>query len=374
MPIKIKIVEDVKSFITGMGKAEQAVEQVGDSLDDMARDAQREGRAAGDDLAKGVDRGTDKATDAVEKLEKSFRDMARDASRYSKDAGDDVGRNVSRGTDKATDASAEFKDEARSNFSEVVSSFDGSMESVADLAQGTFGGLAGSLAGPMGLVAGLGAAAFGAWFTQAQENAEAIEERVATMFDDMLESGSTFLSKSYIQDELAKIYQGAEDASIAYEDLAGVAEETGLTQAEVAAAFAGDAAAGAALTDALAAASDRLKARIEDRGTSGANLSVQESKALEDIRKRWDQQQDAIGTSRTKVREYGDAARVAQLDTASAMQTTQQAIDAMASKLSNLPASKRVTLTPDTSELDRELARPRRASVTIVPRGGMEAV
>lgn len=371
MPIKIQIVDDVAQFLRGAGKAEDALDDVADSLDDLARDAQRRGKDAGDDLAKGIDRGTEKAEDSVGDLEKSFRDMARDASRYSKDAGDDIGRNVDRGVGRAGEVTGEFKDEARQNFSEVVSSFDGSMESVADLAQGTFGGLAGSLAGPMGLVAGLGAAAFGAWFAQAQENAEKIEDRVATMFDDLLESGSQYLSKSFVQEELAKIYQGADDAAIAYEELGKVAEETGLTQAQVAAAFAGDAHAGKLLTDALADAQVNLKEKHADRANAVDIFAAEEEMDLDRVQKKWEQQQKAIDIARGKVQEYGDAAEVAQLDTANAAKTTQQALDDMANKLSTLPASKRVRLEADTTALDRELARPRSIRVGVMARPGL---
>jgi len=344
VPIKIQIVDDVASFIRGAGKAEDALDDVADSLDDLARDAQRQARDAGDDLGRGIERGADKAGDEVEKLEKSFRDMARDAGRHSKDAGDDLAKNVDRGTARAGEATAEFKDEARSNFSEVVSSFDGSMDSVADLAQGTFGGLAGSLGGPLGLIAGLGAAAFGAWYASAQENAEKIETRTQDMYADMLESGENFLSKQFIQQALADIYGKTEDAAIGWDQLQTVVEETGLTQETVARAFAGDTDAGILLTEAFAAAKERLKQREREYGEMGAQVNVGVHKDLRDSISLWEGQQGAIDDAAARATSYGDAARAAGVKAITSAEEARATYDGLGRKISELPATTTTTV------------------------------
>lgn len=344
MPIKISIVDDVASFLRGAGKVEDALDDAADALDDFARDADRQGREAGDDLAKGVDRGTDKAADSVEKLERSFREMARDAGKHSKDAGDDIGRNVERGSSRAADTTAEFKDEARSNFSEVVSSFDGSMDSIADLAQGTFGGLAGSLAGPLGLVAGLGAAAFGAWYNAQREAAEKIETRTQDMYADLLASGEAFLSKQFVQQQLADIFGKTEDAVISWEQLKTVVEETGLSQETVARAFAGDTDAGILLTEAFADAKQRLKDREREYGEMGAQVNIG---VHEDLRKSidlWEGQQDAIDDAAGRASSYGEAARAAGVLAVRSAEEARATYDGLGRKISELPATKTTTV------------------------------
>lgn len=313
--INIPFLANVRDFLRGTGDVEDAVDDVADSLDGLARDATaasstaeralagvgdagadvgtemkdagRTAERALDDVGTAAERagreieteleaGAREAGDASEKMERSFRDAFKTVSQKAKESGDDVARETRRGSAQAESAVGEFKDEARSNFSEVASSFTGDMDSAADLVQGTFGGLAGSLGGPLGLaLGGLGAAA-GVFYTKWKENAEKTEARVESMYDDMLASGQSFLSQDYIQGEFHKIVKGADDAIKKYEDLALVAGLTGLTQQEAALAYAGN-------TELMTRLVDGLRAAEEDRYAAAGDLSKDEA-ARQDYR------------------------------------------------------------------------------------------
>lgn len=165
MALKLDVLANTRQFTSEMKKAGASTEDVSDALDDMAREGER---------------GTDK-------LERSFRDLAQDAKRADK-AVEGIGDSSKKGFKRAGGASSEFKDEALANFSEVTSSFDGSMQSVSDLAQGTLGGVASAIPG-IGIAAGIAAAGIGAItanMVAAQEKAEEIKQSV---IDDFLELG-----------------------------------------------------------------------------------------------------------------------------------------------------------------------------------------
>lgn len=292
MPIKISIVDDVKSFLSGAGKAEDALDDVAGALDDLAREAQQSGRATGDDLAQGVDRGTEQAEDSVQKLEKSFRDMARDAGKHSKDAGDDVGRNVKAGyrdaeqaaerfgdtakreTGRAAETTEEFRDEARSNFSEVTSSFQGDMTSAVDLVQGTLGGLAGSIPGGVGLAMGGLAVVAGTFAALWQEAAEATKARLGDMYDDMVESGNDFLSESLIQQEVRKIMLNEDERVTDYAAALDIAGKSGLDLAVVLRGLAGDQDANRVTQEALNAALTQAEADFDAARAAGEDVNA----------------------------------------------------------------------------------------------------
>lgn len=131
MALRLDVLANTRQFVTEMKKAGASTEDISDALDEMKRQGDR----------------------ATEELERSFKDLAREAERTDKKV-EDVGKS---GFKKASGASAEFKDEALANLSEVSSSFDGSMESIGDLVQGTLGGVTANI--PLIGIAAAGAAA-----------------------------------------------------------------------------------------------------------------------------------------------------------------------------------------------------------------------
>src|SRR5690606_26135006 len=95
------------------------------------------------------------------------------------------------------------------------------------------------------------------------ENAEKTQERIEAMYEDMLESGADFLSRQFVEQRLQAIYGRAEDAVIAWEQLQAIVQRTGMTEEEVAAAFAGNAELQAELMDKLTGKLDEHRQAVE---------------------------------------------------------------------------------------------------------------
>lgn len=194
----------------GAKKADRALGDLGDSGRDAAEDVEagakqadkaldqlgRSGKEAGDDLE-------DSLRDAQRQTGKTaaeYREMAEkvraETAKIKAQSRDDF--------EGAGGATGEFRDEALSNFSEVTSSFTGDMQSITDLAQGTFGGLA-SLGGPASLVFGGLAVAVGlvgqAFATSGEESDE-FKEKIADLAQTRL--GDLFGQYEDSGDDLAK--------------------------------------------------------------------------------------------------------------------------------------------------------------------------
>lgn len=134
---------------------------------EKAEDAFKDLEKAASDAGAGGAKGVTKLDDALDDARKSTEKL----DRSTKDIGDSGKREFG----KAADAGREFKDETLSNLSEVTSSFDGSMESVGDLVQGTLGGLTQGLGPALGGAAAAAAAGIGVIteaFTTAGEAAD----------------------------------------------------------------------------------------------------------------------------------------------------------------------------------------------------------
>ncbi|TQL48786.1 hypothetical protein FB562_1892 [Homoserinimonas aerilata] len=204
--LTLDIAANTRDFQRGTKDVEKSLDQVADSLDDVSRDGAK----------------------ASEKLEKSFSDAQREISRDAKKIEKDVKDSTRDGFKGASDHVESFKDEARQNFAETASSFDGSMDSIADMAQSTLGGLATAIPGAGLALAGLGAAA-GAFYSQWQENAEKTEERISNMYDDMLESGLDYLSQQYVNDALRDLKEDQDE----YNRLVQLSKDLGLALSDV---------------------------------------------------------------------------------------------------------------------------------------------
>lgn len=220
------------------------------------------------DVDKSLEKVEDGAKDASKKIDRDLTEALKDAARQGEKTGRSIGEDVKSGAHRAEQAVDDFKDEARQNFAETASSFDGSMDSIADMAQSTLGGLATAIPGAGAALAGLGAIA-GTFYAQWRENAEKTEARIQGMYADMLESGENYLSESYIQEEMGKIVSGADDAVISWEMVEKAARISGMSQAEVLRAFAGDAELAAKLLAALNAEQESL-----GEGANSANADL----------------------------------------------------------------------------------------------------
>lgn len=154
-PIEIALASETKAFRQGIESGviqplEDAVKQLrelgdtdgADKLEQQLREAQK---------------ATEKLADETKITAARIESEYRDAGRKAKASLDDVGDGGKKGFGRAGEASKEFKEESLANLSEVASSFNGSMESVGDLVQGTLGGVAANI--PVIGVAAAGAAA-----------------------------------------------------------------------------------------------------------------------------------------------------------------------------------------------------------------------
>ncbi|OII04315.1 hypothetical protein [Curtobacterium sp. MCBA15_008] len=245
MAIRIPIGANASEAIREAKKAGNAIESIGDSLDDLARDSSRQSREAGNDLAKGIDQGTDKAEKSVQDLERTFKQSVKDMARA--DGGGGLGTNISRdmkkGTREAGESVSTFKDEAKANLSEVASSFSGDIQSSVDLVQGTLGGVVADL-GPIGLAAGaasaVGVGLIGAAITNAQADAEQFQAQVSDLATDLIETGRVgSASLGYIADELKEMATVTDGSVTSLKDLRNAADRSGTSYKDLATAAAG---------------------------------------------------------------------------------------------------------------------------------------
>lgn len=349
--IRIAFFADTTAAIRGVSNLDEALDDTASALDDVSRESQATSRTTG----QAFDRMAGDADSATTQMERSFRDVIR----ATRDAGDEVGDSMRQGyrdaeraarsfedtaddaTDEAADATGEFKDEARSNFSEVASSFSGDMTSAADLVQGTLGGLAGSLAGPAGLAAGALAIIGGTMLSSITTNAEKSKQVVSDMYDDFLESGADFLSKDYIADQLAKIYQGAEDAAIKVSALRDLAKSADIPEPLLARALVGDKAAREEVSNQIASKRLAINEALDDATARGENMAPVYAPVIQALQDVEDQLEGVAGNADEAQRNAQAAAdAIRGIDASSAARSAQEAqaqFDGLGRKISDIP-------------------------------------
>ena len=208
--IVINFISDIRRFLKGTDDVGEALDQVSDSLDDVARDG-------------------DKAT---EKLERSFKDLTKVVDRESDEAGDKMVRNFKRSGDRVESQLDEVTNEAKQNAAEMFSSFDGSFESIADAAQSTLGGLVGGLRGIPAIAAvAAGAAGLGLVTTtiiDQLDSAKELKQSLAEAYKAAAEEGRNYLDEATIIAAAAEILfdSAKRDAAAADADKIGVDTNT----------------------------------------------------------------------------------------------------------------------------------------------------
>lgn len=241
MALEVDIVANARDFQRTTRDVSDGLDGVADSLDDLARDAQRSGDRMGD----GISDGARDAERSVERVEHSFRDMSDAAQRESRSAGRDIDRNVRQGSDSARDGIREIGDESASTAKEAAASFDGSAESIGDafqeVAANAFAGF-----GPAGLIAGVAAAAgIGVAISAIQggaEDAEKFKERIGELAGEFIETGDTgAASLDYIVEKLKEMATETEDSATNLEDLRDVSDRSGSSFKDLAQAYSGSA-------------------------------------------------------------------------------------------------------------------------------------
>lgn len=262
--VKVGVIEPVEDAQEALQDLAKAGDKVSDGLDfrDGERDLDRLGKA-GKDAGDDIEDGAKQADRALDKLGDAGKDAGKDLERGLKDAQDQTGKTSAEykemaekiraetakikaqskdDFDGAGGATGEFKEEALANFSEVTSSFTGDMQSITDLAQGTFGGLA-SMGGPASLAFGGIAVAvglIGSALSQSGEDADEFEQkiqdlantRLGDLFDSFAESGNE------VDAAVRDWAQNADDYGISLTDLKKNLEDSGTAYGDVAEAIA----------------------------------------------------------------------------------------------------------------------------------------
>ncbi|NYD65984.1 hypothetical protein [Agromyces atrinae] len=190
--IEIPLVVNANGVVKGASDAEDALDKVADSLDDLARDTAKTAKRAGNELGDEIGKGAKQADSSLERVEKGFKELSSTARRETQEASDALDRNTKKGTSAAKRDLAELGNEAKQNASETFSSFDGSAASFADGIQGTLGGIVSSL-GPIGAAAGaagaLGIGLIMKAIEDADEQAQLSREQVAMLAEAYIEAG-----------------------------------------------------------------------------------------------------------------------------------------------------------------------------------------
>ena len=241
MGIKIPFLADVANFLAGTKDIEQALDDVADSLDDLDRAdtdtierglrdvadaADTTGTAVEDlgttlgDLNRADTTGVESelkeignaADTAAEKVEQSFSSAFKSLKADGKIATNSAKADLDSVSKHGSSAAAEFKQEAKQNVAESLSSFQGDATSAVDAIQSTFGGLASAL-GPAGIVgvsiaaAGIGMAR--GLFAKSKEEAENLKELVGTIFDELRQNAGV-LGDAFQGDQIADLLRDAE--------------------------------------------------------------------------------------------------------------------------------------------------------------------
>lgn len=246
MAFKIQLLSDVAGFLRGTSDVEKALDDVADSLDDLAKETKAN---------------ADKAADA---LTRDFTDAFDKVKTESKQASKKLGDGFKDGTDRAGEGLSEFKDEANSTAREAAASFSGSFDDVADGIQEV---LANALAGfgPLGAAAGLVAAAgIGLVVSGLQDSADKAAEakdRVLDLADAIADAGgdpSAIRWAEQLRDTMKQIvdtkewYEFWQNSPVdKLTDWSAKARQFGVSMSDVMRAQAGDAEALARVNDAL---------------------------------------------------------------------------------------------------------------------------
>jgi len=332
----IKPLEDAQKELDELGRSRGP-----DQLERQMRDAQEATEKLGDETKK-----------TARQIEEGFRDAYRKAKRSSEDFSDEAGENVEG-----------FKDEAKQNFAEFASSFNGDIDDMVDGVQGLTGGLATALTPGIGIpVAVLGAAA-ATFISEWQRAAEETKQNISDMFDDMAQSGQDYLSETEVQARIASTFN--DDAK--YAEAEQASKLLGLSIGEIAAAWATT---GEARDEYLERARAGLE-RSKEETQSATSVEVRSyEKALEKIQAQIDAQEEAT----KRVHEYREGVDT----TISSTERATTEVERLTGVVKGIPSNRTVTVEvrPDMrgiDEINRQIDALNNRAVTLRVRGeGMD--
>lgn len=276
MPIVFDFLANVNQFLRGTKDVDGALEDVADSLDDVARDGDQ----------------------STERLERSFKELADTAKRETARAAREMDDNISRGARNASDTMREVKSEALQNASETFSSFDGSVTSLVDGVQGTLGGLIAGLSStgaglPAAAAVAAGAGGIGlvtAGLQNVQKETEESARRAGEWADKFIESGERILGASQLAAEATSIATDPEKYKTAGEN----AKNWGVDVSTAIRAMAGDTTALEVVQSNLDGMADAMK-RYGDARTAPTEEEIQ---SFMEVSTAWKAGADALAKQR----------------------------------------------------------------------------
>lgn len=238
--LTFSVLSDLSQFDTD--KPAKGLDELGDAAEAAGKSVDRLSDVVDRSDLKQIERNARDGESGLDRLSQSAEDTARDVRRAFDKIGDSSKQTFRKDIDddlhKAGQSFDEFKDEARSNVSEVASSFRGDLNSAVDLVQGTLGGLAGSIGGLPGMVAAAaGAAGVGLLataFEKAQQKAEDLREATSAWTQALID-GTT---ESLIQQKINTA--GTEEGGKALREWTKLAQDAGIVTADYVRAMAGD--------------------------------------------------------------------------------------------------------------------------------------
>lgn len=311
MALTLDIGANTRAAVANVKDLGAALEGVSDSMDDLAREAQRRGSATetaiGGIGSAGRAAGAD-IESAGDKIERTFRDMVNDAKRADR-AVSDIGDNGPRSLARVRDGAQEVTQEVGQNLGEAVSSIRGDFSDLGQVGQDTLGGLAATLAGagPVGILgaAALAAGAIGlgaitAELQKQQEEADRMRDRLSSAYQSASEDGRAYLDTAQLISEahdLAFNPDRADEWKRVQED----AKRLGMDNADVIAANAGDLSKQAEVQERINALIDEQNNKPRQNGFMGTAEWDEQMKALRDVRDRWQAVSDVTQQNVEKV-------------------------------------------------------------------------
>lgn len=325
MAIRIPFIADIAEFLRGTRDIGEGLDDVADALDDLTTAGERVDSEVGADLTS-VGK---EAEQAADKVERSFKDAFRAVESQGRTSSRRVQRDVD---DVGHGAFRDFRDEARQNLAESVSSFRGDAESAVDAVQSTFGGLATAL-GPAGVVgsvivaAGIGVLRSVA--TKAEEAVREVAERGAELAGEFIDADAVAVSIEQITEAIKELATTATthgkfwwtDASTELIDLRDTSETAGVSFAKMAA---GVAAGGVSASLAL----EDVNARLAEINRLTAAQGSGQSAAI--LAQAYGAQSAALGRLKTQLEDAALAQDVANESATLALELQHDQADALA--------------------------------------------
>lgn len=330
--VKLDLTTDTSQFKKGMKGAEDIIESVGETFDDLAKDAEG----------------------AAEDMEKSFAEYARE----TKAEASNLGKQISGAQDEAAldvdKANEKMATSGQSKAREVAASFDGSAESIVAGFQGAaaeaFEGF-----GPAGVAAGLAAAAGLGLITsemeRQKEEAAKAAEAAWDMAQQMVEAGIYMVTENQKieafealvgdQEQRDKFKSDLDTLGISWTDFVAAQVGLGDKRAEIEGEINGY------YDDQIASLGEITAFDEEKQRVAGAYRQEQE-KLLDPIRRQADIQQEAVDTALDIRRTYQEAG-VALEDNVTRLNDGRLAAEAIA----DTDATPKFDMTPAFDELSR---------------------